>query len=385
MGDPSWEDCVNQVLIPGDPGAIDDAGFRWQNIFTALEDVKHTLDSEVLRMEGWSGPAADAYKTAVGSICQMIEQFNTDNSYINSKLFEASYDLQQAMVTMPIPQEMVPTILQKRHEFETQDSYWPVPQDEFLRSALARNETDPDLHFGPDSFGAWWHDFWHDNTDQAVRIYKTLDAQHGDTAATLPGGALTGGGLDSNLVTPDLTHGPGGGGGGVGGLGFGSHGPGTASLAGLGPDAGTDPFQGPDPTTGLSGVDGGGFTGADSGLDGLGGSGGLPGLGRATNLGGGGGLGAGGLSPASAAAAMKGVGTPVNAFAGAPAAMAPGMMGGMGGAGAKAPSTRRPGLVGAAGGPGATGRGADDAHGTWLQEDDDVWGSDNGAAPPLLT
>src|SRR5215471_8833053 len=102
--DPKWLDCINDILIPGDPGAIDDAGFRWQSIFAALEDVKHTLDNEVLLEKGWSGPAADAYKNAVASICQMIKQFNDDNSYINAKLFEASYDLQQAMTTMPIPE-----------------------------------------------------------------------------------------------------------------------------------------------------------------------------------------------------------------------------------------------------------------------------------------
>ena len=38
------------------------------------------------------------------------------------------------------------------------------------------------------------------------------------------------------------------------------------------------------------------------------------------------------------------------------------------------------------GGPhGGAGRGSEEDHGTWLQEDEDVWGTDNDAAPPLLT
>jgi hypothetical protein len=381
--DPSWEDCVNAILIPGDPGAIDDAGFRWQNIFTALADVKHVLDNYVLSEDGWSGPAADAYKTAIGSVCKQIAQFIDDNSYINSKLFEASYNLKQAMLNMPIPEEMVPTILQKRQEFETRDAYWPVPQDAFLRDAMAKAQQqhtdDPNLHWGPDDLAARWNDWIHDNTGLAVAIYKDLDNRHGDAAATLPGGSTSNTSLGDQMSIPNLTH-PGGTGN-LGGanLGGGPHGP--TNLKNLDPnDFNHDPYDPSkiDPTTGLSGVDGSEFTGAGGG-----GSGGYPGLGRTTSLGaGGGGAGAGGLSPAAAAAAMKGIGTPVSGMPGAGMGMAPGMMGGMGGA--KPAGSRRPGLVGAGGGPGA-GRGADDAHGTWLQEDDDVWGSDSGAAPPLLT
>ena len=72
----------------------------------------------------------------------------------------------------------------------------------------------------------------------------------------------------------------------------------------------------------------------------------------------------------------------------------PGMAGMLGGgvpqAAEHAAGGRRPGrgpwYGGMMGAPMAGGgHGSEDEHSTWLQEDDDVWGTDTGAPPSLLT
>jgi hypothetical protein len=42
------------------------------------------------------------------------------------------------------------------------------------------------------------------------------------------------------------------------------------------------------------------------------------------------------------------------------------------------------GMMGGAGGHGGQEAGDGDEHSTWLNEDEDIWGSDTDAAPPVL-
>ncbi|GAB3427461.1 WXG100 family type VII secretion target [Flindersiella endophytica] len=137
-------------------------------------------------------------------------------------------------------------------------------------------------------------------------------------------------------------------------------------------------------TGGSGGVDIGGET-ARSGGGGIGGSGtfggsggGVGGFGTGpggTGTGAGGlgaGAGGGGVGPGGAFGAGGGMGAGGGAGAGAGGAGGGGMMGGMMGGG----------MGGAGGGMGEDGQEAQ--RNTWLEEDEDVWGADDDAPPPVI-
>ncbi len=183
-------------------------------------------------------------------------------------------------------------------------------------------------------------------------------------------GGLGAGGLPGGGGAPHL---PGGGGPdfpGGGGPGGGSHLPGGGS--GFPGGGGTDLPDGGSPYDSGSSLAGGGGVGgigSGGGIDGLGSGGG--GLGGGPGgLGSGAGAGTGGFGPGGAGAGAAG---------GRPGGGAGGAGGGTGGRGAGG---------GMAGAPMHGGQGGGDEEererSTWLTEDEDVWGGDTDAPPPVI-
>ncbi|MEU4438196.1 hypothetical protein [Micromonospora chalcea] len=237
----------------------------------------------------------------------------------------------------------------------------------------------------------------------------------------VPGGGLPGGGGGGagggGGGMPSLgSTGIGGGGGGVGGGGsftpppttgvpeFGGGGPGGGSYTPPGtglPGAGAPGSGSPDYGTGLAGAGGPGtitpggpgstFGGGGAGLStgGAGFGGGGAGLGSAGGIGGGG-LGAAGGMGVGALPGMVGGGNgkvpPLTSAAGALRAAAGAGPGGAGAAGARGglagAGMMGGGMMGGHGGAGHGGGGGD--HSSWLTEDDDPWGTGDGASPGIL-
>ncbi|MEU7715745.1 hypothetical protein AB0B03_27815 [Micromonospora chalcea] len=233
----------------------------------------------------------------------------------------------------------------------------------------------------------------------------------------VPGGGLPGGGGGGGGGMPSLgSTGIGGGGAGVpgggsftppsttgvpelgGGPGGGSYTPPGTGVPGA-PGSGT-----PEYGTGLAGAGGpgtitpggpgstfGGGAGLSTGGAGFGGGGGGAGLGSAGGLGGGG-LGAAGGMGVGALPGMVGGGNgkvpPLTSAAGALRAAAgagpggAGARGGLAGAGMAGGGMMGGGMMGGHGGAGHGGGGGD--HSSWLTEDDDPWGTGDGASPGIL-
>ena len=191
-------------------------------------------------------------------------------------------------------------------------------------------------------------------------------------------GSITGGGVDPYGATSQLAGGgPGGGIGSSLASGFGSGVPGSGIGGGIGsgiagPGAGLPGSYGAGPGFGGAGL-GGGIGG------GLGGGVGGPRLGGI-----GGGLGGGGRFGGSLAGGPGGGPLGGAALAGEEEGAALGARGVAGG-GAAAGAQGRAGVGPMMAGQGAGSEGGDRERSTWLSEDDDVWGGNGPAAPPLIT
>ncbi|MCT2281849.1 hypothetical protein [Micromonospora chalcea] len=295
--------------------------------------------------------------------------------------------------------------------------------------------------------GGWWDtkshlDNWYRDNQQAANkamspLPAAVEAERPKLVVPQPDGRLDDGYRADPRVPPSGVPGgglPGGGGGGAGGGGgmpsLGSTGiggggagvpgggsftpPPTTGVPGTGgpgggsytppgtglPGAGAPGSGSPEYGTGLAGAGGPGtitpggpgsaFGGGGAGLStgGAGFGGGGAGLGSAGGIGGGG-LGAAGGMGVGALPGMVGGGNgkvpPLTSAAGALRAAAgagPGARGGLAGAGMAGGGMMGGGMMGGHGGAGHGGGGGD--HSSWLTEDDDPWGTGDGASPGIL-
>jgi hypothetical protein len=430
-GDPSWEEVIAMVVIPGQPGAVRDAAGAWELLFSRIEQVRSALDQLGSGLQSWEGAAGEAYRAHLSELSTRVTQIIEGNRPVVQLLNTAADNIHAALANTPIPNELVDEAMAARDRFQATgvlntkfhpgyflDLLFPG----FLQEA---GEILGFLTFGlSDKASDMLRDFLSNGDDQAKAAYHTLSGQHQASSASLTtnptlivenvGAGTVSASLPTSASIP-------------------SAGPGTGTFvppASAGVNAG--PTVDPTPwttTTGTSLAGAGGSGGLTSvgalsgGPGGLGpisapggpGAGGL-GAGRlgAGGLGAGGvgtaSLGAGGIGAASAGGGEIGMATGLraggttsaaNAIAGRTGGGAP-MMGGVpGGAGAGRGGARGAGknnaggvastVAGGTGGRravpmggagGEAGQGSD--YSTWLQEDEDVWGSDSDAAPPVV-
>ncbi|MEU8259215.1 hypothetical protein AB0C02_01130 [Micromonospora sp. NPDC048999] len=396
----------------------------------------------------WKGPAYGAFKTHIeglakqaGGLVDAAEKPGHGRVSIVTTLETAATQLQEAQSKMPVPAACVGDILAARNGqiilgagiFEARVkadlmASWPVEKVGQL--------TD------------WVSGWFSDQEGEARKVYNEVDNHFQDRARETPGGRDRSAVMPTpdtpdldqpkpgRPSVPDLGRDPGGGKPSISpgkvpttdlgrpDIGQSTH-PDLSSGTGYNPSTGTGYTPGtgynPSPGTGYTpspGTVGGGNYG--TGLAGAGGTPTTPGLGSgfgsggglSGGLGGGSGLGGGGAAGLGGGA---GIGKPVSP------GMPPMMGGGMAGAGGRGAGGRMgagkggaPGMGGMAGGGGR--RGAGDARGgagtrgagprggmagaghgggagygeedtprnNWLEEDEDVWGSDSGGAPGIL-
>jgi len=455
--DPTWEEVITMVVIPGHPEKIREASGSWEVLFRNVEQAKGMVDQVIGGVASWQGQTADSFKTHMTAVSQSMTDLVGKHRPVVQHLNSSADNLQTALDNCPIPEEMVDDVMRARQNFGEAgnlnvvnngfiyDLMYPV----FFNWAVSAVTS---LLGIDDWVKRQVRNFISDGDDQAKAAYKSLAGQHVNTMDAMPKSSqLLTQELEQTTITPTIPPGgrgrgappglDGGGGGGsvnpddyntslagaggLSGLGSGAGGPGLGGPGGPGALAGAGApslSAGPPPSATSAGaaIRGGGMGGMPmGGMGGMAGAGGGGGArtpstrgvgvpsGRTPGMGG---MPMGGMAGAGGAGARGGARTPGAGGAGRVGGVGGGMAGmGAGGAGAGgrgAGGTRAggaaggvpPGVAGGAGGRGAgarggmagmgagAGAGGDHAadHSTWLEEDEDVWGTDSDAAPPVL-
>jgi uncharacterized protein YukE len=410
----NWEDMVNKVCVSGRPEQVKGLALDWGAVFSNASSVAQNLRDGIKDLEGkWKGPAADDYRAKIESIAKTIDQIHEDHRGIITMLQSTGDALAKGQTDMPVPDYMLDEVQGRRAQLDAANQAGArammsalggpgaIGPALLLPNSFMKPLADSFVgNWGRDLFGhfqAWWDDWNGKMTNEARQVYDGVDRSYGSADVTTPNPTASSGSHDSSGKSPTFGNGPGAGptggvpgAGGAGmhpstaglnpnthgfhnpglGSGAGSHLPSTGSVPSPGIGSGSGLGSGYDPSkTSLAGAGGGGLSGLGSGTGGLGGLGaGAGGLGA-----GAGGLGAG--------TSGLGAGRPVS-----PPAMSSMGMGGMGaGAGRGGAGRSGAGRTGAVGGGGHGGAHApDDERGTWLTEDEDVWGGDNIAPPGVL-
>ncbi|GGM05677.1 WXG100 family type VII secretion target [Dactylosporangium sucinum] len=403
--DPSWEDVIAMVVIPGNPAAIEQAADEWRELLRRVHEVERVLTEVNKDLEHWKGAGGEEYRRHISDMIKKIKGIYSELDNLPHYLDQAAGNLRTAIDKIPIPDDMAYEVMAAKNGYIANgkvsgpwfaggiyDTLLPVYGNKWYDEAR--------------EFFTWdWashklRDWISTQDDKAKDAYQALAGQHSNTMSHMPGANTTG--FDDprdpepfDPTDPKLPGGPGG----VPDLGKGM---GDPKIGGPGitdpsknPDLGnpdftnpstTDPNLGDPPGTGLAGAGGGGIGGlGNPGSGGLGpGVGGLGGGGGGL---GGGGLGAGGLKAGGAGGLggmMPGMGIGGGAGRGVTGAGAGrgGVKGG--GAGGKGLGGARGGLGMMPHGGAGHGNGDGEDHNTWLQEDEDVWGSDSEAPPSVL-
>ena len=60
--DPSWEDVVTMVVIPGNDAGIHEAAGHWELLLTRVRQVQTAIDELKTGLEIWEGAAGDTYR-----------------------------------------------------------------------------------------------------------------------------------------------------------------------------------------------------------------------------------------------------------------------------------------------------------------------------------
>lgn len=444
----TWEEMCQEVVIDGRPGDVASAALGWQELLKNLGSVKESLETNIKDLGTvWKGEAYEAFKTRIEGHAKeagrMIEDAEKGDGIVLS-LNNAANKLTDAQREFPIPATCVNDVLEARNgkltlgvgffeakvapdflgfldpigavvdwindrSAEAAQVYAQVGNDYQNQAPNMPGETGtpdsrdtmpetPDLDDGGGGNGRLPNTADLGNTGRLDPSLSKIDQPDIRTDQTDPRISQP----DPRTTKPDL------------GTGYnpdtGGSTPGYGSVPGTG---GLDSEYG-------SGLAGAGNPGLGSGL----GSGGLPstsGLGSGAGLAGGG-AGAGSIPGGGAlgrpvvptvppmmggaAAGGKGAGGRLGGggrlgagAGGGMGGMAGGMAGGAGGgrgagaggrgaggAGARGAGAGRGGFAGGVG-PGGAGAGygeEETPRNTWLEEDDDVWGTGGDGAPGVL-
>ncbi len=441
-GDPTWEEVITMVVIPGNPQAIYEAAGSWQVVFSRVQQAQAMLDQLNWSLQNWTGPAADTYKQRLTGISQDMAVLMEQHRPVIDQLQTAGDNLQNALVNTPIPDDMVDQVMDARRNYADNgtldtnrwrpgaifDFMFPIMSNRWL------SEVGSFLTFG---FTDWvtdkLRDWLTDEDDKARAAYRQLANQHVSTMQSMPQGqsvmsddvmartvtpsdwatptapssAGTPSGFGTSLAgaggaggpTTVPGSGPGTGlgtagglasSGGIGGVpaGVGAGGAGNVTMPGSSSaaSAGRGGMMGGMPVGGMAGAQGAGAGGRTSaaGARGIGGMpmGGMPGAAGAGAAGAGRGVGGGKGGALGTAGAAAGGRAGMPGMGGMPMGAAGAAGAGAAGAGRGA-GAGRAGMVGGA--PAGHGNPEDgETHSTWLNEDEDVWGSDSDAPPSVL-
>jgi hypothetical protein len=378
---PSWEDIINRVTIPSNYYNVQAAGEQWGAVFGWLQQLHHGLTSLSQQSESWKGAGGDAFRKHIDGFAKAVQDLIDDHVKIKDGLGMLASDLQTAVDSIPVPGWMYDDVEQKQRVYHETGEVYLYDSGSFQHNYVKYyTNFVTSIPLVGDAWKAV--EGWiNDREEQAQQAYATLVTRYGQNYSSIPDGTPV---ADWRSASTQDFHPTGGGPpGGLGGVphlpgGGNPHLPGGSSphlgqpggLHPPGPGAGE--FK-PLPHTRLEGVGGPGGLGTGPGV-------GLRGLGP-------GGAG-GGLAGGVGAGLSSGGGRlpPLGPSA------TPGVMGmGAGGMGAGTRGGGRGAGRGGRGGVGALGagghggqRGDGDERTSWLQEDEDVWGSNSDAPPGVL-
>jgi hypothetical protein len=414
--DPSWEDVITMVVIPSNPGRIRAAAAHWRVLFDRASQVQQQLDRTIENLDYWKGAGGEAYRTHLTAMSASIKQFLSEKETFPSMLEKAAAALEAALAKIEIPDDMAHEVRAAQQDYYNSGNLpgkltnglfgWQSMYEKLFAISSSKwldglNDAARNSMVFQDYFRRKFRDWFSDKDEKAKAAYRTLAKDHLDTMDHIEGPnpiALNqprGG--DEVPFDPDT---------GLPDTGFGD-----GSLPGGSLPDTTMPVS---DTSGLPGT--GDLPGTDTGLPGSGAGFDPDDLGGTGLAGAGDGLGGTGLSPAGLGSGPGGLGTGPGGLGTGPGGLGSGAGGGgvggvgrgavggvpgIGGIGAVGGAGNAAGSRGAAGGkggprvpggagmgimPGGAGHGGGEGedHSTWLQEDEDVWGTDTDAPPGLL-
>lgn len=407
----SWEEIVDRVSIKSNYYNVQAAADGWREIFRCLGDLEENLRTLKRNSDSWRGAAADGFRDRLDSYINDVDNLRREHERIVLGLEACVDHLRLAVSSIPIPSWMMTKLEDAQASYQMGDevpghapgSFWHF----YLKDVMGDIYSDIWIA-GP----AWKKvEAWLvDNENVAKQAYALLQKQYGGETGVIPEGHPVGPKLTDGSSSFDPT-----------GLGGGGTGPGgmpdlnpSLGASGLAPGAGVDlnpaalepwesePWESDPPGgTELAGAGGGLISGA-GGVGGLGtsgfsapgvGGGGMSGPGGAGSLGVSGGPGAGGLPRGAGAVPFGGMGAGGGVGGARPGGTKRGRLPSLGTGvtppGGPASSPKGTGATATRGpvaAPPARTDATDDEQDpeSWLQEDKDPWGANDGAAPPVL-
>lgn len=121
MAERSWEQCVREVTIAGDPETVASVGMGWHSLATALGYLRDELvgrssvqpgaaDAQRPQAEGlpamlagWKGGGGEAYREHLAEIGKSIEELIATAGDVSGALSRIDGDLRKAVANIPIP------------------------------------------------------------------------------------------------------------------------------------------------------------------------------------------------------------------------------------------------------------------------------------------
>jgi hypothetical protein len=127
---PSWEEDVSWVSVGSSPGAIREAGQRWQSVFSQLEHLRDEVNKLQRDIEtaSWAGRATDALTDHLYRIGTTVRKVIDGHQRIVRGLQEAAGHLDAAVSSIPVPAYIKPEATQRQAAFASSgrlDEYRP--------------------------------------------------------------------------------------------------------------------------------------------------------------------------------------------------------------------------------------------------------------------
>ena len=116
-GDPSWEDVVNMVVIPGNDAGIYEAAGQWDLLLTRVRQVQTAIDELKTGLESWEGAAGDTFRNHLTQLSTAITQVIDSSSSIPDTLRTAGDHVANTLNNTPIPGELVGEVRDAREQF----------------------------------------------------------------------------------------------------------------------------------------------------------------------------------------------------------------------------------------------------------------------------
>src|SRR5690349_21233464 len=220
-GNPSWEDVIAMVVIPGEPDRARLAADLWDKLFKEMREVKRVLDDGIKDLETWKGAGGEAYRKHLTGLSDSLHDLVEKHSDLPYNLRAAATDLQTAIDKIPIPNDMVYEVTQAKNGYIntgkiTNGLFHEGWIYDHLMPLYANKWADEMMNFPGISWASNKLRDWISNEDnKAVSAYKALAGRHVSTMTDMPGptqAQYTDPRIDATAL-PDSPGGPGGPGG----------------------------------------------------------------------------------------------------------------------------------------------------------------------------